>query len=331
MKKGMLCLLLILIVHVPAKGFAKTDLLVYTAVETELMPLYKNAFEKTHPDISIHWVRDSAGIITARLLAEKDAPKADVVFGLNVASLLVLDNSGIFESYVPKGAEALPAFMRDSRQNPVWHGMSACPVAIIVNAKELEKAKLDMPKTWQDLTDPRYKGHIVMSSPTSSGTAYTIVSSWRQHFGADAAWKFMTDLDKNIKMYTQSGSRPAEMAARGEITIGLSEAAFARTLKLRGAPIEVIVLGSPVPIDMEGSSLVKGGKNADAAKKFLDFSLSPEMAHIVAERHCVTAQPSVTRPEARAIPEMAGNYDFSRAGKERQTLIDEWRKRFDVR
>ncbi len=331
MKKLLLTMLFLLAVLLPASAFAKTELLVYTAVETELMPLYKNAFEKAYPDITIKWVRDSAGIITARLLAEKDAPKADVVFGLNVTSLLVLDQSGILASYSPKGAEALPAFMRDSRPNPVWHGMSACPAAICVNTVELKKAGLPLPKTWQDLADPRYKGHIIMSNPASSGTAYSIVSSWYQGFGADAAWAFMTGLDKNIKMYTQSGSRPAEMAARGEITIGISEAAFARTLKMRGAPLEVVVLGNPVPMDMEGSSLVKGSKNMDAAKKLIDFSISPEMAKIVAERSCVTAQPSVTKPEANNVANIMGNYDFALAGKERQTLIDAWRKRFDVR
>ncbi len=329
--KKLLSAILFLWAILPAAAFAKTELLVYTAVETELMPLYKNAFEKAHQDIVIKWVRDSTGIITARLLAEKDAPKADVVFGVNVTSLVTLDQSGLLESYVPKGAEALPAFMRDSRPNPVWHGMSACPAAICVNTVELKKAGLSLPKTWQDLTDPKYKDRIVMSNPTSSGTAYTIVSGWHQAFGADAAWQFMTGLDKNIKMYTQSGSRPAEMAARGEITIGISEAAFARTLKMRGAPLEVLVLGNPVPMDMEGSSLVKGGKNMDAAKKLIDFSISPEMAKIVAERSCVTAQPAVTRPEAVQFGRMMGNYDFALAGKERQMLIEAWRKRFDVR
>ena len=330
MKKFLLSLALGLSI-VPSAVQAKTELLVYTAVETELMPLYKNAFEAANPDISIKWVRDSAGIITARLLAEKDAPKADVVFGLNVTSILVLDGNGLLDSYTPKGAESLPDFMRDKRDNPTWAGMSACPAAVCANKTELEKLGLSMPKTWEDLTDPKYKGHIVMSNPASSGTAYSIVSSWLQAWGDDKAWEFMTGLDKNIKMYTQSGSRPTEMAARGEIAIGISEAAFARTLMSRGAPLDVAVLGSPVPLDMEASAVVKGTKHPEAARKLLDFSISSEMAKIVGVRSCVTARPDVTDAEAAKIPEMMGQYDFSLASQKRQETIDAWRKRFDGR
>ncbi len=156
---------------------AKTELTVYTAVETELMEPYKKTFEAANPDITIKWVRDSTGIITSRLLAEKDAPKADVVFGLNVTSVLLLDRNGMLAPYRPKGADGAPAFMCDGREQPTWTGMSACPAAICVNKPELEKLGLPVPKTWEDLTDPRYKGHIIMSNPGSSGAAYSIISS----------------------------------------------------------------------------------------------------------------------------------------------------------
>ena len=50
---------------------AAEPLLVYTALEADQLKAYKTAFEKAHPDIEIRWVRDSTGIITAKLLAEK--------------------------------------------------------------------------------------------------------------------------------------------------------------------------------------------------------------------------------------------------------------------
>src|SRR3546814_2467869 len=66
---------------------ANTELTVYTALEVEQLAAYKTAFEKLHPDIEIKWVRDSTGIVTAKLLAEKDRPQADVVWGLAGSSL----------------------------------------------------------------------------------------------------------------------------------------------------------------------------------------------------------------------------------------------------
>ncbi|MCA3801299.1 MAG: putative 2-aminoethylphosphonate ABC transporter substrate-binding protein, partial [Burkholderia sp.] len=65
---------------------AKTSLLVYTALEDEAMKPYKDAFEKANPDIEIRWVRDSTGSVTAKLLAEKNNPRADVVLGLAARS-----------------------------------------------------------------------------------------------------------------------------------------------------------------------------------------------------------------------------------------------------
>ncbi len=50
---------------------AQTDLTVYTALEADQLKSYAKAFEKNNPDVRIRWVRDSTGIITARLLAEK--------------------------------------------------------------------------------------------------------------------------------------------------------------------------------------------------------------------------------------------------------------------
>lgn len=74
---------------------ATTQLTVYTALEAEQLKTYKQAFEKANPDIEIKWVRDSTGIITAKLLAEKDRPQADAVWGLAASSLAVLDQQGM--------------------------------------------------------------------------------------------------------------------------------------------------------------------------------------------------------------------------------------------
>jgi|SRR3989344_3611593 len=81
---------------------AKTELTVYTALEAEQLKTYKQAFEKANPDVEIKWVRDSTGIITAKLLAEKDRPQADAVWGLAASSLAILDQQGMLQSYAPK-------------------------------------------------------------------------------------------------------------------------------------------------------------------------------------------------------------------------------------
>ena len=64
-------------------AMAAQEVTVYTAFETDILAKYKSAFEKDNPDIKIKWVRDSTGIMTAKLLAEKNNPQAEVVWSFN--------------------------------------------------------------------------------------------------------------------------------------------------------------------------------------------------------------------------------------------------------
>ena len=99
------------------------DLLVYTAIEADQLQAYKEAFEKDHPDVTINWVRDSTGIVTAKLLAEKGNPQADVVWGLAATSLKLLDSEGVLMPYAPAGLDRINPKFRDPRDEPTWVGM----------------------------------------------------------------------------------------------------------------------------------------------------------------------------------------------------------------
>ena len=83
------------------------SLTVYTAIEAEDLKRYAATFNEDHPDIEINWVRDSTGIVTAKLLAEKNNPQADIIWGLAGTSLMLMKSEGMFEPYSPKGIEKL--------------------------------------------------------------------------------------------------------------------------------------------------------------------------------------------------------------------------------
>src|SRR5690606_6949192 len=133
---------------------AETELTVYSAIEAEDLDRYAAAFNAEHPDIKINWVRDSTGVVTAKLLAEKNNPQADVVWGLAATSLLVLKTEGMLEPYAPKGVELLDKKFVDNSTPPAWVGMDAWVASICFNTVEAQKLGLPAPKTWKDLTDP---------------------------------------------------------------------------------------------------------------------------------------------------------------------------------
>ena len=135
----------------------KTELLVYTALETDQIKAYEQAFTKAHPDIAIKWVRDSTGVITSKLLAEKANPQADLVVGVSASSLAVFDNEGMLLPYAPKGLDKISAKYRDPKNPPAWVGMDVYGSAICFNTVEAQKQGLPKPATWKDLLNPVYK------------------------------------------------------------------------------------------------------------------------------------------------------------------------------
>ena len=105
----------------------KTQLLVYTALETDQLKAYQEAFNRVQPDIEIKWVRDSTGVIIAKLLAEKSNPQADVIWGVAASGLALFDQQGMLEPYAPINLDAIMSQYRDKRKVPAWSPPSCWP------------------------------------------------------------------------------------------------------------------------------------------------------------------------------------------------------------
>ncbi len=311
---------------------AETELTVYTAVEAEDLTKYAARFNEAHPDIKVNWVRDSTGIITAKFLAEADNPQADVVWGLAATSLLLFKTEGLLTAYAPAGLERLDARMRDRDDPPYWVGMDAWSAVICFNTVEAEKAGLPVPTSWADLTDPVYKGHVVMPNPSSSGTGFLDVSSWIQIMGEDEAWAFMDALHENIAAYTHSGSKPCKMAAAGEYAVGVSFEFRAAKSKSEGAPLEIVVPSEGIGWDLEAAAIVDGTDNPEAAKVLMDWLISDDAMRMYNEGYAVLAVPGMAKPVENIptnLTEMMIDNDFEWAANNRSRILDEWSKRYD--
>ena len=136
----------------------RTPLLVYTALETDQLKGFKDSIEAAVKDVEVRWVRDSTGIITAKLLAEKANPQADLVLGLAATSLLVLEQEGMLTPYAPKGVAALNQRFVDTKNPPMWVGMDVWGATICFNTVEAKKRNLPKPESWKDLLKPVYRG-----------------------------------------------------------------------------------------------------------------------------------------------------------------------------
>jgi iron(III) transport system substrate-binding protein len=310
----------------------KTPLTVYTALETDQLKPYQEGFNKAHPDIEITWVRDSTGVITAKLLAEKANPKADVVMGVAATSMGVFDAEGMLQPYAPKGLSRIASQYRDPKNPPAWVGMDVWGATICFNTVEAAKRGIPKPETWKDLTKPIYKGQIVMPHPASSGTGFFDVTAWLQMFGEAEGWKFMDGLHENIAQYMHSGSKPCVSAASGEYVAGISFEYRANKEKAQGKPIDLVFPKEGLGWDLEAIGIHKGTKQQAAAQKLVDWAVSDAAMALYAKNWAIVAVPSLSQP----LPNVPANYaamlaknDFAWAAKNRDKILAEWSRRYE--
>lgn len=310
----------------------KTTLTVYTALETDQLKAYQEGFNKVYPDIELTWVRDSTGVVTTKLLAEKNNPKADVVMGLAATSMAIFDNEGMLVPYSPKGVERLVAQYRDSKNPPAWVGMDVWGSTICFNTVEAAKRNIPKPETWKDLTRPVYKGQIVMPHPASSGTGYLDVTAWLQMYGEADGWKFMDALHENVAQYMHSGSRPCATAANGEYVVGISFEYRANREKVQGKPVDLVFPSEGLGWDLEATGIHKGTKNLAAAQKLVDWSITDDAMKLYAKNYAIVAVPAFNQP----LPNVPADYasrlvknDFAWSAKNRERILAEWSKRYE--
>lgn len=311
---------------------ASSEITVYTALEDDQISEYLPLFNTQHPDIKVNIVRDSTGIVTAKLLAEKDNPQADVVWGLAATGLLAADQQGMLEPYAPAGLERIHAEFRDPADPPRWVGIDTWFSAFCANTVELEAKGLPVPTSWADLIKPEYAGLIAMPNPASSGTGFLSVSAILQMMGEEEGWAYLDKLHENMAVYTHSGSKPCRMAGAGEVAIGISFDYRAVQQKESGEPIQPVFPVEGSGWEIEANALVKKGEIAPAAKTFLDWAISDEMMRMYAANYPITAATTdVAIPEgypADPIAQLVEN-DFVTMAGERERILAEWSTRYD--
>ena len=322
----------LMLVAATAAAQDRTRLEVYSTLEIENLNDFKKAFEAENPGIEILWNRDSTGVLTARILAEQSAQRADAIWGLAVTSMLLLDKRGLLEPYAPKNlANIQPAF-RDPANPPAWVGMEAWVAAVCFNTVEAAKLNLPKPASWADLLDPRFKGKLTMPHPASSGTGYFHVSAWIQMFGEAKAWEFMDRLHDNIAVYEHSGTRPCRQAASGEFPLGIAYELAAASARQKGAPIEGLVMKEGGGWDMDAAAILRGTKKPEAARRLMDFAASRKANELYASFVSQVAMPGIAShiPDYPAgVAESMIKNDFAWASENRTRILEEWARRYD--
>lgn len=226
------------------------------------------------------YTRISTSKFLATVLTEYQAGKlmADVLQS-PLPIMKLLKDKGVLAPYKSPAAAAYPPWTRKDDAIQIF-GIEY--VALIYN-KELVKQK-DVPKRYEDITDPKWKGKIVMANPSAHATTISWLIGLKENvFSSEKAWmKFLKGLATNKPMFVKSfGPTPAPVES-GEKLIAISMPKYIITkapAPLDWARVKQPLLGTP-----RGIAVTASASHPNAAKLFVDYWLSKEAMQMLADK-----------------------------------------------
>ncbi len=279
-------------------------------------------------------VQKATGEMLAQITSERQNPRGDIWWAGPADSFIQAADEGLLETYrSPRVAELYPWAQRvteisKDRVSGIYGGI----LTLGYNTEIAKKKNYPVPACWRDLTNPVYKGDIMLGNPTASGTAYLMLATLVQVMGEDPAFAYMAQLHRNVVSYARSGIGPMTAVKNGEIFLGSSVLHGVINEIVRGFPVLPILPCEGVGYEIGSMAIIKGTRNLDAAKKFVDWALSPEgngLGLTVGE-YAIPTNKAVPLPPQ--VPKMTDikviDYDFVRFGEPatRKRLLERWEK-----
>ena len=263
---------------VAAQGKPEDQVVVYSAADADMVNAMVAAFQQKYPAVKASTVVAGTGEIIKRVEAESARPLGDVVWSVGPESLGAKKN--LLAPY--ESREAAAFFPGQVPADHVWTPFTVMPYIIMYSKKLVPDA--EAPKAWKDVIDPRWKGKVAYADATKSGSSYTLLVTWLTVFGKnDAGWKFVEDVLRQSKVLPKS-SMTYQMVANAEIPLGLTFEQAAFEYLKGGAPIGIVYPTEGTAIIPDGSAIIANAPHPNAARLFLDFTVSKEGQALVVDK-----------------------------------------------
>lgn len=308
---------------------AEGELIVYGSCEEEYLAAACEHFEELY-GIKVQYQRLSTGEVQSKIEEENGNPSGDVWFGGTTDPYNVAASEGLLEAYEAQNASHLLSDMyRDA--DGYWYGIYKGILGFMVNTDELERMGIDAPTDWQDLLDEKYQGLIWLSNYNTAGTAKLVVNTMIQKYGHDEGIQYLVDLDKNIEVYTKSGSGPSKNVGTGECVIGIGflHDGITQIVDNGYGNISLVIPSTGTSFEVGATAIFKGCAHPNAAKLWIEYALSPECVELAAQNgsYQFLVLDNAQQPEVAAEfgldPENVMEYDFEDAKENTTTYVEE--------
>jgi iron(III) transport system substrate-binding protein len=283
----------------PARAADATDLAAakaevkvswYTSTPIETANRIAKLFEE-QTGVKVEMFRSGGTAILRRFMQEYDAKRiaADVLTTSDPAAANQLSEKGVFTAFKPEGFDKIPAEAKDAEGR--WIAQRLNMMTIFARTDKVAEA--DRPKTWSDLTNPKYKGLLVTTDPSFTSLQLSVVGMLSQKLG----WGFYEKLRENDMMIVQGNQQVSDNLKRGERVIAAGALdSYAADDRKDGHPIATIYPTEGTFVIPSPTGVVKGSPSPNAAKLFAAFMISPEVQKIFPEDGGYAARTDVPPP-----------------------------------
>ncbi|WP_270167303.1 ABC transporter substrate-binding protein [Paenibacillus sp. SYP-B4298] len=285
-------------------------------------PIVKEFQEKT--GITVNLVGAGTGELVARIRAEQANPLGDVLWGGFVDGYAVVDD--LLEPY--ESTELASLIPEAKSPNHTWYGFNLEPMVIVYNPKLVKDE--DAPRSWEDLTDPKWKGKIAHADPVKSGSSFTavvnmILSKPTREEGMELIKRFVDNLDGKL---ISSSSGTFKGVSDGEYSVGVTYEQGALKYLESGADLKIVYPSDGNTLLTSGLAIVKNAKNMENAQKFVDFLLSKETQSQIGGIYRRTVRTDVSEPEGMAPLDQLNKipYDMEWVIANKEMITKKWKE-----
>lgn len=304
---------------------AAGDVLKVVATSETYVELFDKFTQET--GIKTELLSMSSGEVLSKIKAEGGTPMADLWFGGGIDAFMGAKADDLLEPVQFDAAKDLAPEYKDS--DNYWFSKGVTVVGFLVNNDIMKEKKLETPKTWDDLTDPAYKGEILMSNPAISGTNYAVVNAILQTKGEEAGWEYFKALNENVTYYSKRGKDPSVKTAAGEVAVGITYLDRTVSLLEEEQNVTVIYPEDGIPYVPEGVAVFKNASNTEAAKQFVEWFFSNDenlqmLAKIDQKETVKLVKPGMQGVELTFDTDTLMKEDLSLFGTKRAEILEKW-------
>lgn len=304
----------------------KGEVMVYTSIYPDIIDtMCKPNIAKAFPGLKVNWFQGGTEKVKAKIGGEITAKKigADLLMVADPSYYLTLQKNKLLLPYVSKEAGAV---ISDKDKDGNWHAVRISNMIIAYNEKKLTKDQA--PKSWKDLTDPKWKGKIAMPNPMLSGTAYVAVGALADKYG----WEYFDQLKANGIRVEEGNSAIQNKLLTGEYAAAMIlEENILKVREKKKEPLAIAyptdgVVSVPSPIAIFNTT-----KNPEGAKAVVDWWLSKEGQTAVTKGWMHSVRGDVAAPngaeETKKLNDGRVKVNWQKLADNDKAIKEEFRKR----